>query len=348
MNVHISYKVPKTPAIEKEIHQHVEKLGRRLQVFRPELVHLRGLVEENSAREGFVVSLDLRLPSGDLAARESGPTFSSALKAAFDDLIEQVTKHRGHLRNQYKRIRRRRVGRQRPQPQVPFEETFAAVQPPTISGDDISSYVNANLPRLKRFVARELRYRENLAQLPPGQLSPEEVIDEAVATALGDSAEKPERLALEPWLYRLAIRAIDELAQAPDEDAAAVPLEHSARQHRERASDEPQLQYHQPDEDIANRDIIPDLRLATPEASAASEEMINLVEAALLSAKPRDREAFLLYAVEGFTPEEIAAISDSSVEDVRRSISAARDHLKKALPVPDEFKDKLLQHSKIA
>jgi len=42
MNVHISYKLPKTPDLEKEFNHQIEKLKRRLQVFRPELVHLRG------------------------------------------------------------------------------------------------------------------------------------------------------------------------------------------------------------------------------------------------------------------------------------------------------------------
>ena len=41
MNVHISYKVRKTPDIEKDINHLVEKLRKRLQVFRPELVHLK-------------------------------------------------------------------------------------------------------------------------------------------------------------------------------------------------------------------------------------------------------------------------------------------------------------------
>jgi DNA-directed RNA polymerase specialized sigma24 family protein len=88
--------------------------------------------------------------------------------------------------------------------------------------------------------------------------------------------------------------------------------------------------------------------VATPEASAASEEMISLVEVALMSASREDREAFLLFAVEGFTLEEISVISDRSAEQVRRGILRARDHLQKTLSAPDEFKDKLLQHSKIA
>ena len=348
MNVHISYRLSKTPDLEKEFNHQIEKLKRRLQVFRPELVHLRGSIEENSARQGFVVSMDLRLPSGDMAARESGPTAIAAIKTAFDQLVEQVTKHKDLLRNQHKWPRRRHVGRTRPQPQVPFEETLASVQPPTISDEDITSYINANLGALSRYVERELRYRENIGALRPNQLTPEEVVDEAVANALGSNGEKPERLALEPWLYRLAIRAIDELAARTREDVPSVPLDHAYRQTDVHNVDEAQLQFHQPDEAVANSDLIADLRTSTPEASAASDEMITLVEASLLGAKREDREAFLLYAVEGFTPEEIAAISDRPVDQVRSSVRSAREYLRKALPVPDEFKDKLLQHSKIA
>src|SRR5579872_6232985 len=348
MNVHVSYKVSKTPDLEKEINHHLEKLQKRLQVFRPELVHLKGIVEQNSPREGFAVSLNLRLPSGQMAAQSSGPAASVALKTAFDDLIGQLNKHKEHLRNQHKWPRWRRGGRTRPQPQVPFEETVAAVQPPTVSSEDISTYVNANLGRLQRFVERELRYRESVDQLAAEALTPWEIINEAVANALGDGLEKPERLSLEPWLYRLSMRAIDDLASRAGEAPGDVPLQRSQRAPNVRASDEPQLQYHQPDEQLIAQDIIPDRGTATPEDIAASDEMITLVEAALLSAPRENREAFILNAIEGFTVQEIAAITDRNPEQVRASVNAARDHLRKALPIPNEFRDKLLQHTRTA
>ena len=348
MNVHFSYKVTKTPDIEKEINQQIEKMRKRLQVFRPELVHLKGIVEQNSAREGFLVSLNLRLPSGQMAAQEKSPNATTAIKGAFEDLVEQLTKHKDHLRSQHKWPRWRRVGRTRPQPQIPFEKTMAAVQPPTVSSEDISSYVNANLARLQRFVERELRYRESIEQLAPETLTPAEIINEAVVNALGDGLEKPERLALEPWLYRLSMRAIDDLSSRISEDSGAVPLQRNQRAPNVRASDEPQLQYHQPDEQLIAQDIIPDRSTATPEDIAASDEMITLVEAALLSAPRENREAFILNAIEGFTAEEIAVITDRKPEQVRAAVNAARDHLRKALPVPNEFRDKLLQHTRTA
>jgi RNA polymerase sigma factor (sigma-70 family) len=347
MNVHVSYKDHKTPDVEQEINNQIEKLRTRLQVFRPDLIHLHAGVDQDYGRDSSTaVSLNLRLPSGQLAASGVGATGVGAAKAAFDDLQEQLSKHKDRLRAQHKWMHPRRTGRTRPQPQVPFEDTIAAVKLPTVSDADISSYVNANLPRLTRFIERELRYREANGQLRPELVTYEEIIDETIATALSDSVQKPEKLALEPWLYRLAMRAVSEIARRNAEDENSVPLHQNAWRPNVRASDEPELQYHQPDEAMLAQDNIPDRRIATPEQIAYSDEMIDMVESAMLGAKREDREAFMLFAVEGFSPEEISVISDRTVEQVRSAILSAREHLRKALPVPLELKERLLEQTR--
>jgi RNA polymerase sigma factor (sigma-70 family) len=349
MNVHVSYKASKKPDIERQFNLYVEKLRKRLQVFRPELVHLHATIEPSSGREGISVSLNLRLPSGQMAVSGVGPTPVVALKSAFDDLQEQVAKHKARLREKYRWPHLRRGSRDpRLQPQVPFEETVAAVKLPGISSSDISSWVDANLARLVRFVERELHYREANGQLRPGSVAAGEVIDETIVTALGDNVDKPERLALEPWLYRLAMRSLDSLVARNVEHEATVSLYQGVKPPNVEASDEAQLQFHQPDEAMVAQDNIPDRGTANPEEIAYSDEMIALVDTALLGARGEDREAFLLYAIEGFSPEEIAVIGDHSVEEVRESISAAREHLRKNLPVSNELKEKLLQQTKIA
>jgi len=342
MNVHISYKDRKTPDIEKEINHLVEKLRKRLQVFRPELVHLRGVVERNSAREGITVSLNLRLPSGQMAAQKSASTASSAVKAAFDDLVQQISKHKDLLRNSHK-WQRRRVADFRPQSQVAFEDTVAAIHVPTASSDDIRSYVNANLGRLERFVERELYFRETAEQIDVDCVSKEEVIDEAIARALSDGAnggEKPESMALEPWLYRLALRAMDDLSASSPENLLPVHLEDSARRPNVRASDEPELQFHQPDETLTGENVIADRRTSTPEDIASSDEMISLVQFALGSADRADREAFILHALEGFSLDEIGIITDRKPDEVRSSIEQARAHLRHLAPLANRFKSK--------
>ena len=338
MNVHISYKLRKTPDLEKEINHLVEKLRKRLQVFRPELLHLKALVEQASPRKAVTVSLNLRLPSGQLAAQRSAPTAVAAIKATFDDLLQQITRHKDLLRSSHKWTRRRSVG-SRPEAQVPFEQTLASVRPSTVSAEDIRCYVNANLSRLELFVERELYFREAAEQIVPDSITKDEVIDEVIAGALGDGGDKPDKLALEPWLYRLAIHAIGDLQARSSDNVLSVHLEDSARMPNVRASDEPELQFHQPDETLTRESVIADRRTATPEDIASSDEIDRLMQFALAAAKPRDREVFILHTIEGFTVAEIAAITDRKPEAIGASIVAAREHLRRSPAIADRFKN---------
>jgi len=70
-----------------------------------------------------------------------------------------------------------------------------------------------------------------------------------------------------------------------------------------------------------------------------------MVERALEGAGRDDREAFILNAIEGFSVEEIAAITDRKPEQARASIAAAREHLRKFPPLASQFRDKQLQNT---
>ena len=54
---------------------------------------------------------------------------------------------------------------------------------------------------------------------------------------------------------------------------------------------------------------------------------------------------FILHAVEGFTPEEIATITNHTLEEVHASIGRARQHLQRALPIRDLFKTKHVEYT---
>jgi DNA-directed RNA polymerase specialized sigma24 family protein/ribosome-associated translation inhibitor RaiA len=347
MNVHISYRLHKTPAVEKDIQHQIEKLRKRLQVFRPELIHLKGMVEEAPAREGTSVSLNLRLPSGQMTAQTTASTASAAVKIAFEDLLQQLNKHKELLRSTHKWTRRQKDIRTRRDASVPFENTVAVVFPAMVSADDVRSYVNVNLSRLERFVEREIYFRETADQVVPDSITKEEVIDETIAAALGNDGEnpgreKPERLALEPWLYRLALDALDQLSRPEGTNGGAVRLAESARKPNVRASDEPELQFHQPDESFTEETVIADDRVATPEQIVGSREMMSLIASALRDVGRDPREAFILHAIEGFGVDEISAITGIPPERVLSSISVARDHLRKSPQFVGQFKGRFV------
>jgi RNA polymerase sigma factor (sigma-70 family) len=343
MNVHFSYKISKTSDLEKQVKHQLEKLNKYLQVFRPELVHIKGSVEESSGREGFIVSLNLRLPSGQMAAQEKSSVAAAAIKAAFDALTEQLKRHKQVLRSKHKWVRHRDADR-RATDTASFEKTVAVVRPEAVSSVDIASYIDVNLPRLQRFIERQIVYRESLGELLPDQVAPEDVVAEAIANALGDEFEKPERIKLEPWLYRLATEAVDRVA-ASDGDVGGVSLERRHGVQNVQASDEARLQFHQPDDRLLEEDTIADGHAESPELLASRGELIKLVQVALRDAKRPDREVFILHAVEGFTQEEIAAITNHTLEEVRASVHKARQHLQRALPIKALFKDRVMAYT---
>ena len=344
MNVHISYKVRRTPDIDHEIQHWMDKVQKRLQVFRPELVHLKGLVEQKTSRGDTTVSLNLRLPSGQMAAQEASVTANAAVKAAFNDLLAQIGKHKDLLRNSH-RWRRRGAGNSRVVTGVPFEETIAAIPLPTATSDDVRPYINANFARVERFIERELFFRESAADLEPESLSVEEVLDEVAARALDDRAVKPDRLGLEAWLYRLAIIVMNDFMSRPEEGETDINLQERRRQRNELASDEPRLQFHQPDEAITAESSIRDERASTPEQIAYTDEVVRLVHYALRHTGKEEREAFILHALEGFSADEIASITDRKPEQVRQAILLAREKVRCAFPINNQSKKRMAQHT---
>ncbi len=297
---------------------------------------------ETAPKSGFKVALNLRLPAGQMAAQASAETLHAAIRIVFDDLTEQLRKHKDHLRSQYRYPRVRGIERHRIEPQVPFEDTVAAVKPEKISNLDVTGFVNANLERLARYVDRELRFRRDSGQRRLEEVSVEEVIDEVIANALDEHLPRPEKIALEPWLYRLSRSAMDRLANQLESVAHPARLNHEETHSSLDARDEEMLQFYHPDESAAGDDLVADLRGSTPEDDASRQELMTMVERALRGAAPRQREAFLLFTLEGFRLAEIAAITEQSVEQVHGEITAAREHLRRSLIAAGERRQKLV------
>jgi RNA polymerase sigma factor (sigma-70 family) len=341
MNVHFTYKLDKSPTAERYLQTQIEKLGPRLHVFNPDMISLRGLIEA-APKSGFKVALNLRLPAGQMAAQASAETLQSAIRVVFDDLTEQLRKHKEHLRNQYRYPRVRGMERQRIEPQVPFEDTLAVVKPEKISNLDVTGFVNANLERLRRYVDRELRFRRDSGQRRLEEVSVEEVIDEAIANALDEHLPRPEKIALEPWLYRLSRSAMDRVANQLDSGAHPSRANHEETRPSLDARDEEMLQFYHPDESTTTDDLVADLHCSTPEDDASRQELMTMVERALRGATAHQREAFLLFTLEGFRLAEIAAITERSAEQVHADISAAREHLRRSLVAAGERRQKLV------
>jgi ribosome-associated translation inhibitor RaiA len=189
MNVHVSYKAGKTPDLEREFQSQLQKLGNRLQIFKPDLIHLHAIVEQANRKSS--ASLNLRLPSGQMAAQGTGESAIAAVKSAFSELISQVTKHKDLLRGHWARKSVRRDGRGRlnvpeEMPASPEAGRLLQTEPsagaPSTTGKtdgaamaDVEVWLSANLRALEEFVGdcqRALARGQQAAVALAGELVP--------------------------------------------------------------------------------------------------------------------------------------------------------------------------------
>ncbi|HLY99995.1 MAG TPA: sigma-70 family RNA polymerase sigma factor [Candidatus Angelobacter sp.] len=344
MNVHVTYKAGKTPEIEQEFQHQLQKVERRLLVFKPDLVHFHAIVELESGHRA-AVTLNLRLPSGQMAAQRSGEKILPVLKAAFSDLIAQITKHKDLLRG--RKWRSIRSMAKESEQLGPPEQHVATASEGELHNGELERWISANLPALKGFIERELRYRVATVQLREGQVAVEEVLDEVIVSALSQEDGRTSLLSLEAWFHRLALQAIHNLVRA-NASAGNISLDSSALTPNVTGSDENVLQFHQPDDRPQEENVIADRGVATPEEIFSSEEMIAQLGLVLREVSVADREAFVLFAVEGFTVEEITRLSSRPPDQVRDSIHKARACIQSRLPVQNDLKRVLLNRSRVA
>jgi DNA-directed RNA polymerase specialized sigma24 family protein len=88
--------------------------------------------------------------------------------------------------------------------------------------------------------------------------------------------------------------------------------------------------------------VIVDRHCSSPEDDALHEELMAMVERALRGATPQQREAFLLFTLEGFRQAEIAAITGRAPEQVHADIGIAREHLRRSLMAAGKRRKKLV------
>jgi RNA polymerase sigma factor (sigma-70 family) len=353
MNVHVSYKSGKTSDVEREFEIQSRKLERRLRVFKPDLVHLHAIVDQQNG-QGPSTSLNLRLPSGQMAVQQTAPigeNVLAALKAAFSDLLSQLTRHKERLRGQWTRRLRREAKTEmaaaRQTAASPAHRAAPAPAPPKAAPGDLETWVNAGMGGLKAFIERELRFRAAAGQIREDQITTEEVVDEAMLAALSKEDGGGQLLSQESWFSRLALEAIRRLTE-DNADTANVSLDAPARAQNVSGSDENLLQYHQPDDQPQEEAVIRDEGVRTPEEIYASEEMVAQLDRVLREVGTRDREAFILYTLEGFTVDEIARLSDRPPDQVRKSIHHARERVQQKLPERNQFRRSLLNRSRVA
>ena len=110
MNVSISYKHAEAQqAVATELMRRLDKLGRLLKSYQPDLIQLKGVFSENNRTEEQLLALTLSLPTGTLRATGTGRNVLLSCKSAFSEIEEQVKRHQSLVRREHDWKRKRPV-----------------------------------------------------------------------------------------------------------------------------------------------------------------------------------------------------------------------------------------------
>jgi RNA polymerase sigma-70 factor (ECF subfamily) len=208
----------------------------------------------------------------------------------------------------------------------PEKETSEGQPLAAIRAGDHAAFTAAlelELAALYRFVARELRYHEALGDIDPGELMPEEIVDEVALSALRQAGCIPRRATFKGWLRQLALRAIHDHVRR-------LRLQHKM----EVVSLEDQLLsgnrwgvWYQPDAVLTWEDVLP-APVPTPESEIELRESWEQLEQALNALPPDQRLVFILHAIEGLSYAEIAAMLHRPRRAVKAAYHTAREALR--------------------
>lgn len=296
MNLHITVQVPRSPDLEKIMNRLPAKLEPLLIAFQPELVQLQGRLVRHTSREGVCCNLNLHLPTAQLSSEHTAATAQTAFRAASEELVQQVRKHKQRLREN------RTLAPDQGRPRLAVAHPHHAGAAQERRRADLAGYFGAHHAELLSFVQRQIGLRERLGELQPGQVEADEVLDEVVVAAL-EATPSPAPVSRGRWLLVLAAAAIRKLVKAYSDHQHG--LEHRSLEADPEAADAPD-----------------------PETVAATTEMMDQLALALAPLPRVQRHDLVLYLLEGFRPQELAELSHRTLGEVEASLAGAETALR--------------------
>jgi RNA polymerase sigma factor (sigma-70 family) len=298
---------------EKLIDRQTQKIQKWLPTFNPEVVDLTLNVESLTRGSQYRTSLLLTIPQRTIRVEELEDNATSSIVKAFAELRRRVKRFKSQLN-------RERLWRKEPEP---------AGVPLTPAVWEVEEALRDNLEKIENYIRREVYHQVIAGTMPRGFLEPHALVDDVFLHVRANYLSKPASLSIEQWVFQVVRetlrRQLDEIEEHRDEPH----LEENAAQ-VEGWEDE-RLNFYQPDESLMVEDLLRDGKSSNPEEILAEEEVEEQLHRCIARLPEPLRESFVLFALEGFTSDEVAMMTDKSAEDVVKDVESARNILKQEM-----------------
>ena len=265
----------------------------------------------------------LLLPNGTLVANETAGSVCAALDGVSERLTQEIRKHKDLMRRDD--LRRRRERRRR---EFAAADAFLVDQFQLNDRTAFFDYLRPLLRRLRTQAHHELVLAQLEDSIRPGELSVSDVIDEAILRAWDEFGLRPADEPLDQWLTNLLHRIIDENKGKTTAELAVGPGEADDVADGWIADNEP---YWGELEPVTLEDVLPDYETSEPWQHVADNEQRRWLLRHLRRVPRRQRRAFLLSVLEGWSEMDIADLYNCRPDDIHGDIERTKAQLRETL-----------------
>ena len=299
---------------QKLIDRQSQKMRKMLQTFPSEVIDLNVNIVRLPRGNQYQTGLVLSLPQRTIRVEELEDNATSSIVRAFSELRRRVKRFKSQLS-------RERLWRREPL------RTWTEVSEPATR--DLQDSIRDNLEKLENYVRRELYHNVIAGTIPPGVIEPHAMVDEVFVEVTSNLNDKPEDLSVEQWMFQLAGRTLKGRLQELEDHRDEARMEDAAST-SDQWEDE-QLNFYQPDELLHLEDLVSDQSSANPEEIFEREEVAERLQENVAHLPDSIRESFVLFAMEGFTSDEVAMITGKKSDQVLTEVEKAREYLSEGL-----------------
>lgn len=308
------------------------RLTRRIARFRADRCSLELTLYSHAAREAWELRAVLRTPTGSLVATDERHDLYHVIDEVLDELIRQLRRHKAKVRKEH-------VTRRHRQRAVEFvtAEPFLKQDARDERRDDFFELLSPLLETVREHAAYELDFLETEGDLPIGELSVDDLVDEVLLLAYDRYKLRPPEFLMEAWLMGLLQERLNELsAQEPplslaQETEIAQPVDDVS--HELDFEDVKYWMSHVMDsgETVGLEELIPDDTVADALQSIEESDQQHQLKRVLNKLPKRQRQAIMLHEASGFEIPEIANLLGVSESQVESMITKARNTLRRHL-----------------
>lgn len=199
---------------------------------------------------------------------------------------------------------------------------------------DFLERIPSLLQPLKDYIKRRLRVAYFEMQIRTPVYTSGDILDHSLLRACGQFRKKPKELSLEQWLYQITNQVLERYISrraAVDKRRRSLEalnkteLSTLEEKPTANAEGEPVLEEDLDDISYHLRDFTPPAEeQQNPEQKLETKEELERIVRALASVPQRDRIVFELFAMEGFSKEEVAQIINIPAAEVPRIAEGVR------------------------